>query len=171
MCSNEGGAGVGEGLIGVDGDGRGRRDVDSLLNFYRDGESGQCKLRKRERGVRTSQTLELESLDFRHNILVLVRRQVVVLDEVNDVCEREHAGEAVCRRVVERGGDDTCERTCQPRGRTDTLGDLPCAPKAQSGRQKDAADPPFVTKAWRLFVMPNLLSKTMSLQNGTRSES
>lgn len=59
-------------------------------------------------GQLTPQRLELERLHFGHDVLVLVGGEVVVLDEMDDVGEGEHACEALCRRVVERGGDDAC---------------------------------------------------------------
>lgn len=58
---------------------------------------------------RTAQALELEGLDVLDDILKLVRREVVVLDEVDDVGEGEHAGKAVRARVVERCRDDAWE--------------------------------------------------------------
>lgn len=58
----------------------------------------------------TPQRLELERFYLRNDILVLVSGEVVVLNEMHDVGEGEHACEALGRRVVEWGGDDTCWR-------------------------------------------------------------
>jgi hypothetical protein len=111
--ADEGGAGVGKRLIGVDGDGGGRGNVDGLLDFCVRRKicqlptARQPKSRKegsrRSRGKRTSQTLQLECFDLCNDVVVLVRRQVVVLNEVDNVRQGEHASEAMRCRVVERG--------------------------------------------------------------------
>ena len=98
MSSDESGAGVREGLIWMNGDGGRGWNVDSLFNLCDRGVS--ARISNRPRNERTSERFELEGLYFGDDVFVLVGGEVVVLDEMHDVGESEHSGEALGGRIV-----------------------------------------------------------------------
>lgn len=120
MGADERRARVRQRLIRMHRDGRRRRNIDRLLDFCvaRQPPSSVFPATKRGgtgREGRTSEALELERFDLGDDVLVLVRGQVVVLDQVDDVGERKHAGEAVRGRIVQRSRDDAWRSWwCQP---------------------------------------------------------
>lgn len=88
-------------LVRMNRDGRWRRDVDSLLNLCPPNWISFHSSFEEESGL-TAERTQLKGLNLGRHVLVLVRREVVVLNEVHDVRQREHACKSLCRRVVQR---------------------------------------------------------------------